>query len=238
MRFALLCALVLCGCSTAPEKIPTQPEAPTNPSALSKLETGIDTRSSKIAAAVTVVKENAGKPEVVKAESDVALSFLPAPSEGDVALARQRVSKADMKDYAEAAKFGKGILAQISSNREKMEADQKEAARISKIKDDRIAQLTEEIERVKQDAATNIWTMTGAGLVIIGGLVCAFVSPRAGIPIIACGAFSGALPFFFDSPYFPIIAGLSLAAIAGLGIWWFYDRVRDSVNESDGKEIK
>jgi hypothetical protein len=235
MRFALL-GILLAGCSTAPEKIPAQPEAPTRVDNMTKVGSEIDTSDAKVAAAVTVARENADKPEVVKAETSVALAYLPRPTDENVALARQRASKADQKDYAEAVAYGKKLLAQIDSNWAKLEADQREAARISKLKDDRIVALTAEVERVKQDAAQNIWTMTGAGLVVIGGLVCAFSSPRAGIPIILCGAFAGALPFFFDSPYFSVVAGISLASCAGLGIWWFYDRVRDSVHESDGKD--
>lgn len=226
---------MLSGCSTAPEKIPTQPDAPTSETIVSKVGKEWDQSDQKIAAAVTVVRENAEKPEVVKAESSVALAYLPKPSDAEVALARQRASKADQKDYATAVSFGQKLLAQIDANWAKMEADQKEAARISKLKDDRIAALTAEVEKVKQDAAANIWTMTGAGLVVIGGLVCAFVSVRAGVPIILCGAFAGALPFFLDSPYFGIIAGTSFAVCAGLGLWWVYDRVRDSVHESDAK---
>lgn len=235
MRFALL-GILLAGCSTAPEKIPAQPNAPTRVDNMTKVGSEIDTSDAKVAAAVTVARENADKPEVVKAETSVALAYLPRPTDENVALARQRASKADQKDYAEAVVYGKKLLAQIDSNWAKLEADQREAARISKLKDDRIVALTAEVERVKQDAAQNIWTMTGAGLVLIGGLVCAFSSPRVGIPIILCGAFAGALPFFFDSPYFSIVAGISLASCAGLGIWWFYDRVRDSVHESDGKD--
>jgi hypothetical protein len=236
MRLALLTALVLCGCSTAPEKIPLQPNAPTSESIVATVGKEWDTADQKVAASVTIVRENADKPEVVKAETGVALSFLPPPNEGELALARQRAAKSDQKDYATAVDFGKKLLAKIDSNWAKVQADQKESARISKLKDDRIAALTAEVERVKQDAAANIWTMTGAGLVVIGGLVCAFVSRKAGIPIIACGAFAGSLPFFFDSPYFSIIAGVSLASIAGLGIWWIYDRVKDSVNKYDGKD--
>ena len=235
MRFALL-GILLVGCSTAPEKIPAQPNAPTSESIVATVGKEWDTADQKVAAAVTIARENVDKPEVVKSEAGVALSFLPAPNEGELALARQRAAKADQKDYSAAVDFGKKLLAKIDADWAKVNADQREAARISKLKDDRIVALTAEVERVKQEAAANIWTMTGAGLVVIGGLVCAFASPKAGIPIIACGAFAGALPFFFDSPYFPIIAGVSLASVAGLGIWWIYDRVKDSVNESDGKD--
>ena len=133
------------------------------------------------------------------------------------------------------ARFGK-IAAAVSETRAKIEAEQLETAKKIKAKDERIAALTADVERVKRDAAANIWTMTGAGLVVVGGLVCAFVSARAGIPIVACGAFAGALPLFFDSPYFTVIAGVSLAVCSGLCLWWFYDRVSDSVHESDGKD--
>lgn len=235
----LAVAILLSGCASSklPE-LPVQPEAPTAPSSLTKLESGIDERSSKVAAAVSVARENSDKPEVVKSESGVALSYLPAPTEGDLALARQRSSKADQKDYEAAIKFGKAFLAQIGESRAKMDADQKEAARVSKLKDERISALTAEVERVKKEAAANVWTMTGAGLVVIGGLACAFASVRVGAPIIACGAFAGALPFFFDSPYFTAIIITSLAVVAGLGIWWVYDRVSDSVHENDEKEKK
>lgn len=236
MRSILLTAFVLCGCSTAPDRIPTQPDSPTSASAVSTVGKEWDQADQKVAASVAIARENAGKPDVVRAETSVALSYLPAPTEAELALARQRAAKSDQKDYEEAVSFGKKLLAKINADWAKVEADQREAARISKLKDDRIASLAAEVERVKQDAAANIWTMTGAGLVVIGGLVCAFSSPKAGIPIILCGAFAGALPFFFDSPYFPIIAGVSLAAVAGLGVWWFYDRVKDSVNESDGEK--
>lgn len=234
MRFAWL-AFLLAGCSSKPDKLPTQPDAPTKPTNLAKLDEGIETRSSKLAAAVTIVKENAGKPDVVKSEAGVALSYLPAPSEGDLALARQRAAKADQRDYEDAVKFGKGILAQIDTSRAKMEADQKEAARVSKLKDERIAELTKEVERVKRDAAEQVWTFTGAGLVVAGGLACALSSLRVGIPILLCGAFAGAIPFIYDSPYFTAISAVTLAVSAGLGLWWAYDRVRDSVNESNGK---
>jgi hypothetical protein len=39
------------------------------------------------------------------------------------------------------------------------------------------------------------------------------------------------VPFIIDSPYFEYIAGGTLLAVAGLGLWWLADKVRDSVNE-------
>jgi hypothetical protein len=43
------------------------------------------------------------------------------------------------------------------------------------------------------------------------------------------GAFAAAVPFIIDSPYFEYIAGVTLVAVCGLGIYWLFDKVRDSV---------
>jgi len=239
MRVLLVIALVaLAGCTRKPvdEPLPKQPDAPTSATNLVKLDDGIDTRSNKVAASVAIVKENAGKPEVVKAESDVALSFLPKPSEAELALARQRAAKADQTDYAEAAKFGSKVLAQITESRTKMEADQKEAKRVSDLKDARIKELQAEIERIKKDSASQTWTLVGAGLAVIGALTTAFMGPKIGIPLLLCGAFCGSVPFIIDSPYFEYIAGGTLLAVAGLGLWWLADKVRDSVRSNDHDE--
>jgi len=236
MRFVSVLALIICGCSSPKNDIPVQPDAPTKPDNATKFAESVDTRGSKVAAAVTVARENATKPEVVRAESSVALSALPPPSAGDLAIARERAGKADQKDYEQAVAFGNKLLGQINDAETKMKADQRDAARISKLKDDRIAELSREVEQVKQDASAKIWTMTGALLVVGGGIASAFVGFRIGVPIILAGAFAGALPFFFDSPYFGIIAYTTLAICCALGVWWAYDRVRDAVNESDGKK--
>jgi hypothetical protein len=116
-----------------------------------------------------------------------------------------------------------------------MEADQREANRVSKLKDDRIAELTKELDRVKQEASRDIWTLTGAGLAVIGALTTALAGPRIGIPLLLCGGFCGAVPFIIDSPYFVWLAIATASAAAGLGLWWAYDRVRDSVNSPNGK---
>jgi len=193
----------------------------------------LDKVDGRVAAAVTVAKENADKPEVVKAETGVALSYLPKPSEGDIAFARQCAAKADQKDYAEAVAYGKKLLASIDANWAKMEADQVEAKRVSQLKDARIAELTKQVEQAKQDAARNIWTITGASLVVMGGLCCAFASVRAGVTIILTGMLCGAVPLVIESEYFGIIAGSTLAIGAGLGIWWLWDKVRDANKASD-----
>jgi hypothetical protein len=234
MRFAWL-AFLLAGCSSKPDKLPVQPDAPTKPDVVSTLGKDLDKTDHRVASALVAIEKNADKPKVVVAESRLAQSYLPEPPAGDVAFAMARATKAEPLDYKKQMEFGRQLATAVNKAWEKLEADQKEAARVSGLKDARIAELTKEIDRVKKEAAANIWTMTGAGLVVMGGLACAFASIRIGIPIIICGAFAGSLPFFFDSPYFGVIATVTLAIVAGLGVWWIYDRVKDSVNASDVK---
>lgn len=229
MRYLAL-ILLLAGCSSKPTELPKQPDAPTDGTSVKQVGESIDSRSNKVAAAVTVVKENADKPHVVQAEAGVALGFLPKPSDGELAIARQRVAKADPKDYESAAEQGKKLLAKINADLSNAIAAQAEAKRVSGLKDKRIEELTQEVFRVKQEASNNVWTLTGAALVVVGGLACAFASIRIGIPILLAGAFAGAVPFIYDSPYFNYIAAATLVSCAGLGIWWLWDKVRDAVN--------
>lgn len=237
MRYLALIFL-LAGCSSTKPELPKQPDAPTNGAVVQSLGKELDKTDSRVGAAIVVAVENLDKPAVAKAELGVASSYLPVPSEGDVAFARQRAAKADAKAYADAMDFGKKLLAKIDSNWAKMEADQKEAKRVSELKDARIADLQKEIIQIKQDASRNVWTLTGAGLVVLGGIACAFASVRIGIPILLAGAFAGAIPFIIDSPYFEYIAGATLVAISGLGLWWLFDKVRDSVNKDESNPPK
>ena len=231
MRVALaICFTLLAGCASTKPPLPVQPDAPTSEAAVSTVGKEWDKADQKVAAAISIARENAEKPEVVKAETSVALSFLPAPEAGELALARARAAKADQKDYTAAVAFGKNLLAKIDSDWAKVEADQKEAARVSQLKDRRIEELTSEVERVKKDAAANLWTLAGVGIAVVGAIATAFVGPKVGIPLLACGAAIGAFPFVIDSEYFNIIAGSTLAAAAALGIWLLWDKVRDKVN--------
>jgi len=235
MRLILVIALCcLTGCSTSSQApLPKQPDAPTSESIVATVGKEWDKADQKVAAAISIAKENADKPEVVRGETTVALSFLPAPAQEELALARQRAAKADQKDYAQAVDFGKKLLAKIDVDWAKVQADQSEAKRVSNLKDARIKELTAEVEQTKKDAAKNIWTITGAALAVIGAIATAFTGPKVGIPLILCGAFCGAVPFIIDSEYFSYIAGTTLAACAGLGIWFVWDKVRDANKESD-----
>ena len=189
-----------------------------------------DTADQKVAASVSIARENADRPDIVRSETSVALSFLPAPEAGELAVARARAVRADKKDYAQAEAFGKQLLVSIDKNWLKVEADQKEALRVSGLKDARIVELTAEVERVKREASDNIWTLAGVGIAVIGAIATAFAGPKVGIPLLLSGAAIGAFPFIVDSEYFSYIAGGTLALAAGLGIYWLWDRVRDSAN--------
>ena len=231
MRSLLAISLLMAGCAASRPALPEQPNAPTSEGIVAAVGKQWDTADQKVAASVSIARENAEKPEVVRSETSVALSFLPAPSPEELALARQRAAKADQKDYAEAVAYGKKLLASIDANWAKVEADNKEALRVSQLKDARIAELTAEVERVKREASANLWTMAGVGIAVVGAIATAFVGPKVGIPLLLSGAAIGAFPVIADSEYFSYIIGTTLALAMSLGIYWLWDRVRDSANE-------
>lgn len=229
----LISVIALCcltGCSTAPSPLPIQPSGPTSPSVVATVSKQWDTADAKVSAAISIAKENADRPDVVRSETSVALSFLPPPEAGELAIARARAAKADQKDYAAAEAFGKKLLSQIDTSWLRVQADQSEAKRVSDLKDARIVELTKAVEQAKKDAAANLWTMAGIAVAVLGAAAMVFTGPRIGGTLLACGAAIGAFPFIVDSEYFTYIAGGTLALAAGLGIYWLWDRVRDSAN--------
>jgi hypothetical protein len=201
--------------------------------ALTSVGSTLDVIDSRVAAAVAVAREanTAGKPAVVESELSVAGSFLPKPTEGDLAYARQRSEKASPADYerqrTKAAEKQKAAEA-AWSDLEKQVAANKAAL---SARDARIVELTKEVERVKKDASAQTWTLVGAGLAVVGALTTAFMGPRIGLPLLLCGAFCGSVPFIIDSPWFEYAAGATLVISCGLGLWWLADKVRDSINK-------
>lgn len=230
----ILPAILLVACATTPEPNPS-PSASIDD--LSKVGDKIDRSEQLAAAAVTVVIEQADKPGIVKAEGKVALAYLVPATEPDIALARQRASAASPEAYNKQLVEAKQMQSKIESLWAKAEADAiKSKTDIQALKD-RNAELLKEVDRVKQEASQNIWTITGAFLVVAGGLACAFASVRIGIPIIATGILAGAVPFIIESEWFGWIVSATLIAVASLAIYWLYDKVRDSVNSNgDSKQ--
>jgi hypothetical protein len=236
MRLLLvIAALALTGCSLfrkgdALPPLPVQPPAPTKPDNVQTLGKDLDKADHRVASALVAIERNADKPKVVVAESRLAQSYLPAPPLADIAFAEARAAKADPIDYTKQMEFGRKLATAVNKAWDRLEADQKEAARVSQLKDARIVELTKEVERVKKDASAQTWTLVGAGLAVVGALTTAFMGPRIGIPLLLCGAFCGSVPFIIDSPWFEYAAGGTLVISCGLGLWWLADKVRDSVN--------
>lgn len=228
----ILPAIFLVACATTPEPEPNPSPAP-SVGDLVKVGEKVDRSEQLAAAAITVAVEHADKPGVVKAEGKVALAYLVPATEPDIALARARASTASPEAYSKQLVEAKQLQDKIESLWSKAEADAKKSEVDIQALKNRNSELLKEVDRVKQEASQNIWSLTGAALVIGGGLACAFASVRIGIPIIATGLLAAAVPFIIDSQYFSIVIGTTLSASAALAIWWMYDKVRDNIN-SDG----
>lgn len=224
----ILASLFLVACSTT--KTPDPAPAPPVDD-LTKVGDKIDKSDSRVAAAVTVAVENSDKPEVVKAEGKVALAYLPPPTEGDVAFARARAAKADQKAYQAQMDYATKMKAEVDKMWAKAEADAKKSkADIQALKDEN-TRLVAEIARIKQEASRDIWTITGAALVVLGGVACAFASVRVGIPIILAGAFAGAVPHIYSSEYFSWAVGATILIACGLLLWRLFDYIKDKNDE-------
>jgi uncharacterized protein YceK len=232
VRFALaICVSLLAnGCASIRPAIPEQPNAPTSEAVVATVSKQWDQADHKVAASVSIAREMADRPDIVRSETSVALSFLPPVEAGELAVARARAIKADPKEAADAQAFGKKLLSQIDTSWLRVVADQKEAHRISQLKDARIVELTKAVEQAKKDAAANMWTLAGIAVAVLGAAAMVFTGPRIGGTLLASGAAIGAFPFIVESEYFSAIAGGTLALAAGLGIYWLWDRVRDSAN--------
>jgi len=233
VRALLVISLLMAGCSTSRPPIPEQPNAPTSEGIVATVSKQWDTADQKVAASVSIARENADRPDIVRSETSVALSFLPPPEPGELALARARAAKNDPKEVAAATAFGKNLLASIDKNWAKVEADNKEALRVSQLKDARIAELTAEVERVKKEAAANLWSLAAVGTAVAGALAMAFLGPKVGISLLLSAGAIGAFPFIVESEYFSYIVGTAMALAAGLGLWYLWDKVKDANNKPD-----
>jgi len=221
--------------STPP--IPVQPDAPTKVDNMTKVGDQIDKSDARVAAAVTVAQRHADRPDVVKAETGVALSYLPKPSQADVDYAERRAAKMDAADYEAAKAYGRKLLASIDANWDKMEADRKESKRISDLKDQRMAQQDAKIAKLEKDLADSdnrIWTLAGIGFVGLGAIIGWLLKSLKGAAIfVALGFACGAYPRVVDSKWFPWVAGGSIACLAlgGLAIWFINSRKKPASSD-------
>ena len=217
MRAAYLIVLALVGCSTLSDPpLPKQPDAPTSPAVVAALETAQDKVDGKVAAAVTVAKENADKPAVVDSELGVALSFLDPPTADDLNLAKARAERSSPQDYDAARNFAKKLVASLDAAQAKLQSDEKEAVRVSALKDSKIAALTADLARAKAEGQRNVIAAV-AGLCFLAALTMGLLGQyvRAGVAF-GVGTLLAALPVLFGSNWFlPVLGGLLLAGVAG-----------------------
>lgn len=228
MRALLICVVLLTGCTCdRPATPPAQPKGVS----LEAVGTGLDQIDTAVAASVQVAREmnKDGKPDKVESELSVAAANLPKAPQDAVIVARARAEKATDAEYENQRKQAQAKLAELDKAWADLEGQVRENKRLMREKDDQIKELKAQIAEAKKD----IWTITGAGLVVIGGLAMAFASWKVGAPLLLAGAFCGSIPFIVDSPMFLWIAGGTMACCAGLGIWWVFDKVRDNVNKNE-----
>jgi hypothetical protein len=243
MRLLLVIAALaaLTGCSLfrkgdALPPLPVQPPAPTKPDNVQTLGKDLDKTDHRVGAALVAIERNADKPKVVVAESRLAQSYLPPPPPADIAFAEARAAKGSEIDYAKQMEFGRKLATAVNKAWDRLEADQKEAARVSQLKDARIVELTKEVERVRKEASRNLWSIGGVAVAVCGALAFAFAGPRIGLPLLACGAAMGAFPFVVESPHFDLIVTVTLGCGAALLIWLAWDFIRDKVNAKPPQE--
>ena len=248
MRLLLVIALsALTGCSTLKrwagiddEQPKEPPAAVPQPGQLSTIGEDIDKADSRVAAAVTVAVENADKPGVVKSEGGLALSYLPKPEDGDVAIARARAAKADPAAYEAETKAARAFVVKVEADwAEAVKAAKRNAAEVEQARKDvkaaqeQVDKLKAEVARVEAEASRNVWTLAGVGLAVVGAICTAFVGPRVGLPLVASGALIGSVPMVYGSPWFSYLLGGTLAFCAVLLGWYLFDLVRDRVRASD-----
>jgi hypothetical protein len=189
---------------------------------LGTLGTQIDKADQRVAAAVTVARENADKPEVVKAETGVALAYLPKPDAQTLDYVRARVARNNPEEYKRAEDAGRKLLAVIDANFAKAEADALKNKAALDNANKQIAALKAEVEQVRTEGVRNAFAVA-AGICFLAALAMALLGQylRAGAAFVIGGAI-GSLPFVFNSPYF--MPAVGLVVVVGLILGWLQFR--------------
>ena len=178
-----------------------------------------DKADQKVAASITAAREAIPtNPAGADKELEVGLSYLPAPAPEEVALSRQRITRADTKEQQEAITKGKKMAADLEDLWAKMETQQaKSAKEIGELK----TQLNDKhlaLEQARKDKASTLLSLVGAGILAAGTLMLAFghfigISKFNAALVILCGIVTVSLPWVLDSSYFPWVVGVTLAVI-------------------------
>jgi len=189
---------------------------------LGTLGTQLDKSDQRVAAAVTVARENADKPDVVKAETGVALAYLPKPDAQTLDYARNRVARANPEEYKRAEEAGRRLLAVIDANFAKAEQDAAKNKAALDNANKQITALKAEVEQVRTEGVRNAFAVA-AGICFLAALAMALLGQylRAGAAFLIGGAI-GSLPFVFNSPYF--LPAVGLLVVVGIAFGWLQFR--------------
>ena len=189
---------------------------------LGTLGTQIDKADQRVAAAVTIARENADKPDVVKAETGVALAYLPKPDAQTLDYVRNRVTRANPEEYKRAEEAGRKLLAVIDANFAKAEQDALKNKAALDNANKQITALKAEVEQVRTEGVRNAFAVA-AGICFLAALAMALLGQylRAGAAFLIGGAI-GSLPFVFNSPYF--LPAVGLLVVVGLAFGWLQFR--------------
>ena len=220
-RILVIALFALTGCPTT---TPDTQGTGTPSADLGTLGTQIDKADQRVAAAVTIARENADKPDVVKAETGVALAYLPKPDAQTLDYVRNRVTRANPEEYKRAEDAGRKLLAVIDANFAKAEQDAAKNKAALDNANKQIAALKAEVEQVRTEGIRNAFAV-GAGVCFLAALAMGLLGQylRASVAFLV-GAGIGGLPYLFASPYFlPGVGGLVLLVV---GLVWLHYRNR------------
>jgi hypothetical protein len=217
-RILVMTLLALVACTPAQDTNGTG----TPTADLGTLGTQIDKADQRVAAAVTVARENADKPDVVKAETGVALAYLPKPDAQALDYVRNRVARANPEEYKRAEEAGRKLLAVIDANFAKAEQDAIKNKAALDNANKQITALKAEVEQVRTEGVRNAFAVA-AGICFLAALAMALLGQylRAGAAFLIGGAV-GSLPFVFNSPYF--LPAVGLLVVVGLAFGWLQFR--------------
>ena len=190
---------------------------------------------SRAASSVIVARAalDQGLTSVASAELDLAQTYLPRPSETDLAYAQARALKADPAAYAKSKAVADAHQRQLDDLWGKVEAEKQKAK-------DQLEAKEKELESARKEKQTTLLSLVGAGLITLGTLGLLFGLNRINaVVVIAIGAGVAALPWLFDSPAFIWIAG-GAAVLGTLEVLWLiYKKLKPSqcvvTPPSDGK---
>ena len=226
MKYALIIStLLLSGCFLWRSPAPEAPaEVTTKAGKVDAYADKNDLIMSRAASSVIVARSalDQGLTSVASAELDLAQTYLPRPSETDLAYAQARALKADPKAYAKSKAVADAHQRQLDDLWGKVEAEKEKARNQLEAKE-------KELESARKEKQTTLLSLVGAGLITLGTLGLLFGLNRINaVVVIAIGAGVAALPWLFDSPAFIWIAGGAAVLGALEVLWLIYKKLKPS----------